>query len=65
MAGMKLTNRNRNKITIKNRIIRAWVLILNPTLIPIPSLVWRNYRVSFIPSGISGGGALIRLWLLP
>jgi hypothetical protein len=23
------------------------------------------YRVSFIPSGISGGGALMRLWLLP
>jgi hypothetical protein len=23
------------------------------------------YRLSFMPSGISGGGALMRLWLLP
>ena len=33
-----------------------------------PSLLYFRiclYRVSFIPSGISGGGALMRLWLLP
>ena len=24
-----------------------------------------SYLLNFIPSGISGGGALIRLWLLP
>ena len=75
MAGMKLMNRNRNKITIKNRTKfgREFFAHVGFDHLRAPfesrprgqNGVRRSYRVSFIPSGISGGGALMRLWLLP
>jgi len=56
-----ITQQKETKVTKPS--IRSSVEMLFVSLLsPVQNL---RYRVSFIPSGISGGGALMRLWLLP
>jgi hypothetical protein len=50
------------KITKSSRQTVRTKRSLFPSLSSVQNLL---YLLSFIPSGISGGGALIRLWLLP
>src|SRR5437868_3278714 len=56
-----ITQQKETKVT-KPSIRSSVETFFGSLLSPVQNL---RYRVSFIPSGISGGGALMRLWLLP